>query len=398
MRSLLAVAQRVLMQFRHDPRTVAAMIAAPCLALWLFSVLLGAGEYQPRIATFDLPDTLQEHLENQNVQVLVVSETEATTMLEHNELDALVTYSGTTLHIKVEGSDASKTSATIKQLQAALVDTQKTMKEDLEAEIESISFELPGEVMAQLPPDMQQSLTESVSVNLPDFSELLPVQDMQTAYLHGGDDWTAFDFFGPVFIGIFIFVFVFITCSMSLLTERSGGTVRRLVATPVKSWQIVGGYMASFSLIAIIQSVIILWVCIALIGFPNEGDLVAVAITTVSMALVSVTLGLLISGLASTPLQVIQLIIVFVVPQVLLSGIFDLSQTPEWMQVLAQCFPIYHGADALRDVMLRGAGLGAVLPNIGILWAFIAVFFALACTRFRKKKAPTAQAVRTVAE
>jgi ABC-2 type transport system permease protein len=389
MRSLLAVARRVLMQFRHDPRTVAAMIVAPCLALWLFSALLGAGEYQPRIAAYDLPETLQENLEAQDVHLVEVSRSDAEAMLEQNELDAIVTHSGTTLHVKVEGSDASKTSASIKQLQAAVVDTQKSMKEDLESEIENMSFDIPSAALAQLPPEVAKTLSESMSVEFPDLSEMMPVQDMQTSFLHGSDDWTAFDFFGPVFIGIFIFVFVFITCSMSLLTERSGGTVRRLIATPVKSWQIVGGYMVSFSLIAVIQSAIILWVCIALIGFPNEGDLLTVAITTVSMALVSVTLGLLISGLARTPLQVIQLIIVFVVPQILLSGIFELSQTPEWMQVLAQFFPIYHGADAMRDVMLRGAGLGEVLPNIGILWAFIAAFFALASLRFRKKKART---------
>lgn len=386
-RSLLAVARRVLMQFRHDPRTIAVMLVAPCLVLWLFSVLLGVGEYYPRMAAIDLPDELMQSLEDQDVRLVDVSLHDATEMLENTELDAVVTYSDAVLHIEVEGSDASKTSASLKQVQAAVVEVQKDIKEDYETEIDQVSIELPDEVAAQLTPDVQQSITDEMKLSLPDFSELVLVEDIETSFLHGNEDWTVFDFFGPVFIGIFIFMFVFITCSMSLLTERSGGTVTRLVATPVKGWQIVGGYMLSFGLIAIVQSIVILWVCISLIGFPNEGSIVLVATITVSMALVSVTLGLLVSGLAHTPFQVIQLIIVFVVPQILLSGIFDLSQTPGWMQVLAQCFPIYHGAEALRDVMLRGAGIDEVWGNIVVIWGFIAAFFLLASMGLRKKRA-----------
>lgn len=79
--------------------------------------------------------------------------------------------------------------------------------------------------------------------------------------------------------------------------------------------------------------------------------------------------------------------IVFVVPQILLSGIFDLSQTPDWMQAIASVFPVYYGADALRDVMLRGAGFSDVASNLAILWGFVVVFFALASAGLRKKKA-----------
>jgi ABC-2 type transport system permease protein len=122
------------------------------------------------------------------------------------------------------------------------------------------------------------------------------------------------------------------------------------------------------------------------VGFPNEGSLVTVICVTFTLALVSLTLGLAVSGLARTPFQVIQLMLVVVVPQILLSGIFDLSQTPEWMQGLSLCFPITHGANALRDVMLRGADLASIATELAILWAFIAAFFALATIGFRRSR------------
>ena len=227
---------------------------------------------------------------------------------------------------------------------------------------------------------------EDFSMNVSDY---LPIEDMETVYLHGNEDWRMFDFYGPVFIGIFLFVFTFITSGMSLVTERMGGTMTRFLATPVNAGQILGGYTLAFGLLACVQSAIILWVALTFIGFPNEGNLGLVVFTCVSMAMVSVALGLLVSGLAATPFQVIQLILLFVVPQILLCGLFDLSGAPDWLAALSAFMPVTYGVDALRAVMLRGADLAAVGFDLAVLWGFLALFFALAAASFRKKRVRT---------
>lgn len=392
MRSLLAVARRVLLQFRHDPRTLAIMLIAPCVVLWLFSVLLGVGDYAPRIATVDLPSEFQTSLENQTVRVTDTDYATAEGLIAENQVDAVITLDGSTLDIQVEGADANKTGATMKQVQSAIVDMQQSKADEIRDKLEQASETssiLDDPAFANLPEAMRSQIEAKVAdaqAQIPGFDEIMPITGFETSYYHGDESWTSFDFYGPVFIGIFIFVFVFLTSSMSLLTERSGGTVERLIATPVKSWQIVGGYVLGFGLLTLVQSAIILWACISLIGFPNAGSLPLVVLITVSMALVSLTLGLMVSGLAHTPFQVIQLMILFVVPQILLSGIFDLTQTPGWMQAIAAVFPLGYGAEALRDVMLRGVGFTDIAQNFTILWGFIVVFFALACVSFRKKR------------
>lgn len=352
-------------------------------------MLLGAGEYIPRIAAHNVPAEIHEALETQDMELVDVSASESEHMLSEKKLDAVIDLDDRILEVKVEGADASKTAATLKQIQAALLDMQSGKAAELEKEINEISIEMPEENLGNLPPELQGYLQETfdgLNIDIPDVEEIIPVSGIEISYLHGDDSWTNFDFFGPVFIGIFIFVFVFLTSSMSLLTERSGGTVARLIATPVKSWQIVGGYVVGFGLLTLVQSAVILWACVSLIGFSNEGSLLLVGCVTVSLALVSLTMGLLVSGLARTPFQVVQLMIVFVVSQILLSGIFDLSQTPGWMQAIASVFPVYYGADALRDVMLRGAGIEDITGNMLVLWGFIIVFFSAACLNFRKKK------------
>lgn len=210
---------------------------------------------------------------------------------------------------------------------------------------------------------------------------------VRTSYLHGNKDWKMFDFYGPVFIGIFLFMFTFITSGMSLVTERTAGTMQRFLATPVRPLNVLGGYTLGFGTLACVQSAVILWAALTFIHFPNEGNVWLVILMTVSLALVSVTLGLLVSGLARTAFHVIQLIILFVVPQILLCGLFDLSAAPSWLRVLSKCMPVTYGVEALRDIMLRGWGFDRIWRDFAVVWGFVAVFFLLAALGFRKKRA-----------
>lgn len=337
MHNSLALARRILQQFRHDPRTVVMLIVAPILVLWLLSAILGAPDYHPKLAAVGLPPQMVQALSNQT-DVVELSANDAAQQLSDGDIDATVSLDGQTLTVTVEGTNAGHSQASVAVVQKALAAMSPT----------------------------QGSVT--------------------IAYLHGSASWGVFDFFGPVFIGVFVFFFVFITSGMSLVTERSGGTMERLLVSPIKSWQLVAGYCLGFGAAAVVQSFLVLWASTALLHFPNAGATWLVVVITFSMALVSMTLGLLVSALAKTAFQVIQLLIVFVVPQILLSGVFDLTTAPAWMRVLSVCFPITHGASALRDVMLRGDGFSGVALNLGILWAFFVAFFGLATLSFSRRQ------------
>jgi len=340
MRNTVAQAKRIWQQFSHDPRTIAMFIVAPILVLWLFSAMLGTTPSDPKLGLVDVPAPIQTALDT-TAEISVLERGEAEAQLGDQSIDAIVWMDSGTLQVEVEGTNASTTARTLAAIQSGL---------------------------------------KSMAVG----QQGLPSLDV--SYLHGSSDWDSFDFLGPVFIGIFIFVFVFITAGMSLVTERTGGTMERLLVTPIKPWQLVAGYCLGFGAVTVVQAGIILWACISLIGFPNEGNIALVILTTFSMAMVSMTLGLLVSGLARTAFQVIQLMIVLVVPQILLSGIFDLTNAPTWMKVLSLCFPIRYGADALRGIMLRGDGFSSIGMNLSVLWAFIIVFFILACVSFHTRR------------
>lgn len=397
MTSVFAIVRRILTQFALDKRTLALLFVAPLVVLWLLSVILGADTVGPKIATVDLPAEFQAQLEQTDARITETDADEASALLADNDVAAVLSMEGEhTLKVELEGTDSTKSAAVLAVCAEALGELRGDAAEEMEAAVADKRAEVEDaiEEAARQREEAQTALTgmmismpaEDFSMNMSDY---LPIEDMETAYLHGNEDWRMFDFYGPVFIGIFLFVFTFITSDMSLVTERMGGTMTRFLATPVNAGQILGGYTLAFGILACVQSAIILWVALTFIGFPNEGNLGLVVFTCITMAMVSVALGLLVSGLATTPFQVIQLILLFVVPQILLCGLFDLSGAPDWLAALSNFMPVTYGVDALRAVMLRGADLAAVGFDLAALWGFLALFFALAAFSFRKKRART---------
>ncbi|MCL2889616.1 MAG: ABC transporter permease, partial [Eggerthellaceae bacterium] len=333
MRNTLALARRILQQFGHDKRTIVMFLAGPILVLWLFSVLLNSGSYHPSFACVNLPDKIIDALAEENASSVACSDLEAArTLLERGEVDAVLTLEEGVLTVLVEGADPSKTGSVIAVVQSAVKTAGAAQREELQEEAQAKIDDLK-EKMEALKAGLSAGLPPSANIpniEFPDFDsiaiDVVPlVEDVEIGYLHGDDSWGTFDFFGPVFIGIFIFIFVFITSGMSLVTERTGGTMERLLVTPIKPSQLVCGFCLGFGLVTIIQASIVLWACVTLIGFPNEGSLALVVLIAFTMALVSLTLGLVVSAVAKTPFQVIQFMLLLVIPQVLLSGIFDLG-------------------------------------------------------------------------
>ncbi len=427
MRNVLAIARRILVQFAHDKRTLGLLFVAPIVVLWLLTVLLGQGEYEPKLAAVDLPSEFETCLVEKDATVTIADMNEAERMLRANEVDAVLYCTGEEgdeLVVWAEGSDSTKTSASLRVATEALADMRADAADRMKADVESKRAEIEDlklqaeqkrqEVLDRTDElrsafdDVPDALKQQLGVNeedldiaaefddiefpnLDDFgfdlSDYLPVSSVEVSYLHGNDEWKMFDFYGPVFIGIFLFVFVFITSGMSLVNERSAGTMKRFLATPVKPAEVLGGYTLGFGVLALVQSAIIVLIALTLIGFPCEGNVALVVLTAVSLAIVSVTLGLLVSGLASSAFQVIQLMLLFVVPQILLSGLFDLSAAPGWLQAISACLPLTYGVDALRAIMLRGAGFTQIGLDLAVVWGFAIAFFVLASIGFRKRRA-----------
>ena len=113
MRKTLAVAKRVIAQFRHDKRTLALMFVAPVVVLWLLSVLLGANEYEPTIAVVDLPQGYVDTLKETDATIVESDMATAKTLIADQEADAILSMKkdATTVDVYLEGGNNTHNAA-----------------------------------------------------------------------------------------------------------------------------------------------------------------------------------------------------------------------------------------------------------------------------------------------
>ncbi|MES2208982.1 MAG: ABC transporter permease [Chloroflexota bacterium] len=232
---------------------------------------------------------------------------------------------------------------------------------------------------------------------------VIPVIDRETVFLSADAD--TLDVLAPVFLAYFGYFFVFMLTGISFLRERVGGTLERLLATPVSRAEIVLGYSLGFGFFATIQVIVLTLFILAGLDVPSIGPLPAFTIgldvqsagspliaflIAVLLSLGSVNLGIFLSTFARTELQIIQFIPLVIVPQGLLGGIFwPVDRLPDVLQVVAHALPMTYAVDALKAVMLRGADLAdaTVRLDIFVLAGIAALFVVLAGATIKREVA-----------
>lgn len=222
----------------------------------------------------------------------------------------------------------------------------------------------------------------------PIFSGSLPFTVNEPQYLHGGPEYTFNDSIAPVFIGVFSFVFVFVLTSVAFLRERSQGTIERVMASPLTRTELVVGYIFGFTLFAVVQSLIILLFVIFALRVHYSGNLALVFLVTVLLTIGSVNLGIFLSTFAQNEFQIVQFVPLVLGTQVFLSGIFwPIAQLPGVLQPISYILPLTYANDALRGVMLKGAGIGGIAGQLSALLVFALLMVLLSALTTRRQVA-----------
>jgi ABC-2 type transport system permease protein len=204
--------------------------------------------------------------------------------------------------------------------------------------------------------------------------------------------------FAPALVAFFAYFFVYILTGVSFLRERTGGTLERLMATPVTRGEIVAGYTLGFGVFAMVQVALIMTWVLGSLQVPSIGPLPAFSVglgievagspllafvVVILAAMGAVSLGIFLSTFARTELQVIQFIPIVIVPQFLLSGVlFPVATLPELLQPLSYLMPLFYAVDGLRQVFIRGADLSVTALQVDLLvLTGFAIFFAAIASR-----------------
>ncbi|MFD1881585.1 ABC transporter permease [Paracoccus pacificus] len=189
----------------------------------------------------------------------------------------------------------------------------------------------------------------------------------------------------PGLMGVILQMILVMMTSMALTREIERGTMENLLAMPATPLEIMLGKIIPYMAVGAVQVAVVLSAARALFGVPFMGGLGLLATGIFIFVLSMVILGYLISTVARTQMQAMQLTFFFFLPSLMLSGfMFPFRGMPGWAQTLGEIFPLTHFLRLVRAVMLKGAGYGDVAQPIAALSLFVTVFGGLALLRFRR--------------
>jgi ABC-2 type transport system permease protein len=190
----------------------------------------------------------------------------------------------------------------------------------------------------------------------------------------------------PALIGVILSMTMVLFTSGAIVRERERGNLELLIATPLGRLELMVGKLLPYVGIGIIQTTLILIVGSALFDVPVAGHLLDLYAAALLFIAASLGLGLFVSTIAQTQFQAFQLAFVTMLPSILLSGfMFPFEGMPVVAQWIAQVLPLTHFNVIVRGIMLRGAELPEVWPQVVKLAIFITVMLTIAVARFKKR-------------
>ena len=223
---------------------------------------------------------------------------------------------------------------------------------------------------------IQMSLSESIAQAFGRESEA----NVNLTYVYGEAGMSMIEIMGPAIIGFMGVFFGFLIPGIFFLRERQQGTLERMQSTPLTDIEIVLGYSVAFIGVLLVQTTVISAVVIYISPRILSSILLLIPLV-VLLAIGSVTLALAISYRMKNELQVIQLMLVFILPQMFLSGLlFPLSQMPSYIAMLPYIFPLTYYVEAARAVAFYNSTLlDEIVPvMIMILYCLLGILASVA--------------------
>lgn len=190
----------------------------------------------------------------------------------------------------------------------------------------------------------------------------------------------------PGLVAIILTMTMVMFTSAALVRERERGNLELLITTPVKPMELMIGKIVPYVFVGLIQLVIILGLGHIIFDVPFNGHMIQLLLGVLLFISASLTLGMLISTVAQTQLQAMQLTVFILIPSILLSGfMFPYEGMPVAAQWIAESLPATHFIRIIRGIVLRGATLTDLWPDLLWLTGFTIIGLIVAAKRFKKR-------------
>lgn len=352
---IFAVMLKEMRQMARDRMTVAMMLGIPTLQLLLFGYAINLDVRNLPAAVADMADTggsralVQDLFATGVIQPVAAARTpqELQTLLRSGKIKIGIVIPPDYERRRIDGREAMQ----------VIVDGSDT------------SVQATARQLAQMPLDGRSAPQGQISV--------LP--------LYNPERRSAVNVV-PGLIGVILTMTLVMFTAMAIVRERERGNLELLITTPVSSGELMIGKVLPYIGVGLVQTTVVLLLGVWLFKVPINGSLWGVYGAAMLLIVANLTLGLLVSTAAKTQFQAMQMAFFLFLPSILLSGfMFPFDGMPKVAQWIAEVLPLTHFVRLIRGVILRGANLLELWPDVLALLAFTVVVMSLAIMRFRKR-------------
>jgi len=253
-----------------------------------------------------------------------------------------------------------------------------TISEELQGALTNVF----GEMSTLLAQHNVQTLSSNVTAN----NSLAMVQPytIKTEGVVSGNP-SYFSFIAPGMVMLTVMMSVMTGLPVAISQEREVGTMDGMMVAPINRLSIILGKALGQTGRGLIQGVIVMGLAMGLFGVLIHGSIILVAALLLLGVFSFVGLGIVLTSLAKDQETAQMMMMTLMFPMMFLSGVmFPLQQMPWYMQDIAKFLPLTYAADAMRKVMVLGAGVSAISTDLIILIAFGAIMIAIAVPLFRR--------------
>ena len=189
----------------------------------------------------------------------------------------------------------------------------------------------------------------------------------------------------PGLLGVILSLTMVMITAVAIVRESEKGTMETLIATPVRPFEVMLGKILPYVVVGYVQTAVFLLASRLLFNVPFIGAPLAFFIGFNLFVIVNLALGFLISTVARSQMQAMQLSFFTLLPTILLSGfMFPFAAMPGWAQTIGNAIPATHFLRLVRKVMLKGANLADIAGDLANIALILLVISVIALRRYRQ--------------
>lgn len=366
MKQLLSFIKKEIYHITRDPLTLIIMLALPVVLLMIlgfavsteikntpFAVLdesktvessqltekIRSNKYFSLISYLNNPDEIEKTFQKGNCKMIIIIPSQFSNDLLHTN--------NTDIQLMVDASDPNEASTLVSYFQM---------------------------VMMQYQQDMTKGSQNNQFINME--VKMLYNPQMKSAYN-----------FVPGLIGLIMMIICAMMTSISVVREKELGTMEILLVSPLRPTTIIVAKAVPYLIISILNVISILLMAYFILDVPIAGNVFLILLLSIIFTFSALALGLLISSVTQTQqAAMIGSSIGLMLPSMLLSGlIFPLEGMPDILRVISYVIPARWFIEALRDVMIKGLGFGAIWMQFSVLSVMTIILLTVSIKKFKNR-------------